>query len=528
LKLAEDLIIRTVPDLRQQIPVVFNLSSWARKPQTVEKWLVQELLEKYQVSKALGETWVKSEALILLLDGLDEVQADQRNTCVQALNLFMQNHGTTEVVVCCRIRDYQALKDRLTLRSAICIQPLTLKQVNNYFARAGKQLSALKIVLPLDKVLQELATSPLMLSIMSLAYQDFTPEQLTLGGKSEDYRKRLFETYVDRMFQRRGTTQQYSREETQQWLIRLAQWMKIAAQTIFLIERLQPSYLLNKRQITLYLFESCFIGGLILEPSFGILCWLLYGQDVGIVMGILAALYALASGLIFERRLLSKRYIKPVDKLHWCWRQSINLFVFGIIFGLILITFSMLFRNWNNMKTFELLIKSDITKLVVPIWDSKIIISIASYCMQIGAIFGVLGGVYGDLLSESNDFEIQQTEKTNQGILRSAYNSVIIGISCLVVVEMTSRIFGNSHRGLFVGLSVGPFGWYKYGGNTCIDHFILRLMLYQNKYAPWNYARFLNYATDRLFMQKVGGGYIFMHRMLLEHFAEMSIEQEQR
>jgi hypothetical protein len=29
-------------------------------------------LEKYQVSKALGKTWVESEALMLLLDGLDE------------------------------------------------------------------------------------------------------------------------------------------------------------------------------------------------------------------------------------------------------------------------------------------------------------------------------------------------------------------------------------------------------------------------------------------------------------------------
>jgi hypothetical protein len=50
LKLAEDAIDRTKSDLRQQIPVVFNLSSWARKPQSIQQWLIQELLEKYQVS----------------------------------------------------------------------------------------------------------------------------------------------------------------------------------------------------------------------------------------------------------------------------------------------------------------------------------------------------------------------------------------------------------------------------------------------------------------------------------------------
>ena len=40
----------------------------------------------------------------------------------------------------------------------------------------------------------------------------------------------------------------------------------------------------------------------------------------------------------------------------------------------------------------------------------------------------------------------------------------------------------------------------------------------------WNYAHFLNYTTDCLFMQKVGGGYIFVHRMLMEHFAQMKLD----
>lgn len=105
LKLTEDLIARTEADLRQPIPVVLNLSSWASKAQTITQWLVQELLEKYQVSVALGKTWVETEALILLLDGLDEVKAEQRNACVQALNHFMQTHGTTELTICCRIQD---------------------------------------------------------------------------------------------------------------------------------------------------------------------------------------------------------------------------------------------------------------------------------------------------------------------------------------------------------------------------------------------------------------------------------------
>jgi len=29
---------------------------------------------------------------------------------------------------------------------------------------------------------------------------------------------------------------------------------------------------------------------------------------------------------------------------------------------------------------------------------------------------------------------------------------------------------------------------------------------------------------NRIFLQKVGGGYIFIHRLLLEHFAQSSLE----
>ncbi|PSO79721.1 MAG: NACHT domain-containing protein, partial [Cyanobacteria bacterium QS_5_48_63] len=65
-------------------------------------------------------------------------------------------------------------------------------------------------------------------------------------------------------------------------------------------------------------------------------------------------------------------------------------------------------------------------------------------------------------------------------------------------------------NGLLIGLVAGA---------ACIQHFVLRALLWRQGVVPWNYARFLDYATERCFLQKVGGGYIFVHRLLLEHFA---------
>ena len=78
---------------------------------------------------------------------------------------------------------------------------------------------------------------------------------------------------------------------------------------------------------------------------------------------------------------------------------------------------------------------------------------------------------------------------------------------------------------LFYGLIFGLIGGLINGGLSCINHFSLRRVLYRKGYMPWNYASFLNYVTDLRLMKKVGGGYVFYHRMLMEHFANMELDK---
>ena len=59
------------------------------------------------------------------------------------------------------------------------------------------------------------------------------------------------------------------------------------------------------------------------------------------------------------------------------------------------------------------------------------------------------------------------------------------------------------------------------GGFAYIKHYVLRFLLWRNGYAPLNYIRFLDYAAERVFLRKVGGGYIFTHRLLMEYFATL-------
>ncbi|MBD1929826.1 hypothetical protein H6F74_26855 [Trichocoleus sp. FACHB-90] len=52
----------------------------------------------------------------------------------------------------------------------------------------------------------------------------------------------------------------------------------------------------------------------------------------------------------------------------------------------------------------------------------------------------------------------------------------------------------------------------------------MRLILAWNRYAPWRYDLLLNYyCTERLLLQRVGGRYRFMHKLLQDHFAKMDL-----
>ena len=510
LKLAESLITRTENDLSQPLPVVINLSSWGNKRQSIADWLVQELYGIYGTSKSLGKTWVEQEQLLLLLDGLDEVDAKYRNDCVRALKQFIRNHGLTEMVVCCRIREYKSLSERLRLRSAIYIQPLTLEQIDQYMEQAGEQLTVLREVLNQNADLKTFASSPLILSIMSLAYQDCSWDTFQTITTADTFHQRLFDVYINRMLTRRGTTQQYSQEQTKRWLIWIAQRMAQASQTVFFIERLQPSWLQTWAQKIRYRLESALIVGLISGLISGLLEGLIYGLFEGLIEGVIFGLsVGLFIGLIAGVVSGSLGDIKVVETLKWSWQEVKKGFYFrltvGLIAGLIVGLIAGLYF-W--------LIEGVIAEL-----SSWLIIGLIA-----GLIFGLIFGLTGGLRGR----EIQKIDKPNQGIWKSARRALNFtlgfwlfgGLSDVLIEGLKStELMGTVSFGLALGLING--------GTTCIRHFALRLMFWRMGCIPWNYARFLDYAADRLFLQKVGGGYIFVHRMLMEHFAKMELEQRQ-
>jgi hypothetical protein len=70
-----------------------------------------------------------------------------------------------------------------------------------------------------------------------------------------------------------------------------------------------------------------------------------------------------------------------------------------------------------------------------------------------------------------------------------------------------------------VGIYFAVFGALWYGALDVCQHAILRLLLVWRGIIPSRLPRFLEYATRLIFLQRVGGGYRFVHGALLEHMA---------
>jgi hypothetical protein len=80
---------------------------------------------------------------------------------------------------------------------------------------------------------------------------------------------------------------------------------------------------------------------------------------------------------------------------------------------------------------------------------------------------------------------------------------------------------------LSVGLPTGISGALLIGILTgelaAFRHYIIRFLLWSTHTFPWKAPQFLDDATARFLLRRVGGGYSFSHRLLLDHLADAKI-----
>ena len=493
LELAREMIDRAEKDPTEKIPVVFNLSSWTDPTQPIADWLVEGLRANYNIPKKIAILWVENDVIFLLLDGLDEVASERRAACSEAINSYLDEH-LVPVAVCCRKEEYEALAAKLKLQSAVLLQPLTPEQIDWYLERLSPDLDSLRDALLKDRELQKFAKTPLILSIMTLAYQGRPVEELQSIGSTEDRHRHLFETYVDQMFKRttRIDPKLYPKEKTIRWLSWLARKMSENNQTVFLIERMQPNWLETSNQKKLYSDINFLIFFLLYGSVYWLLGWIYISFDFSFISGIFF-------GFIFGLIGGPGETIETVESFKWSLKALLHGPILGFVGGIVIgIIYGLILWELGNRTISN---------------------HMFDYAIMFGIQFGLLA--FGVITKRTIIAEMEMRTVPNQGIRQSAKNGIIVGLAFMIASVL---IFGSIF-GWFVGLSqavlLGSIFGMVFGGNSVIHHFVLRFTLRYKNLFPMNLVAFLDYATERIFLRKVGGGYVFVHRMLMDYFASL-------
>ena len=243
--MTQDLIQRASEDENAPIPIIFELSTW-KNEQPIRDWLIEKLPDIYKgLSKAVAEYWLDNQQLIPLLDGLDELGLEGENKCIVAINQFLEKTSFQPgLVVCCRQEEYKQAETKLNqLNVAVCLQPLTNDQIQQYLKRLNR-LSIWHNTIVNEQSLLELVSKPLFLTMLVVAYQ----------GRVIRNSTELFEAYIKKQLNNpdcQGTyppSKSPSQKDILHYLVWLARKLEAEKETEFLIEEIQPTWLESSKQ----------------------------------------------------------------------------------------------------------------------------------------------------------------------------------------------------------------------------------------------------------------------------------------
>ncbi|MGL4498505.1 MAG: NACHT domain-containing protein, partial [Planktothrix sp.] len=528
------------------IPVILELSTWQEvtKPQffpfgkpekydpSIKEWVLSQLISK-GVSQDIGEQWLREKELVLLLDGLDELQPERHGKCVQAINQFLGGEfSPLHLVVCSRKEEYEVYEEMLHLNGAICLEDLTKEQIRHYFTSVnlGEFWDSIK---ESEKIV-DFIRQPLFLAVTSIAYQQIDVEEWknrNIEGTGINY---LLETYRLKMLEEdRVSAKKYNHKiltskrtnSTTRYLIHLS-WIAQLRNEI-IVEKLDPAINFNVfkkwHNIMSFIFLFSIIILIINSVNYVSLLILTYFTFEGSLFLSISPYKSNESYFVHSTQTTQNfnffHFTNNKKRIHYYYTilffvvliSSLGAWLYG--FKLMLVFFlkpndvdlSFLYALQKLYLFFVIpfsaiiFIKKFITflleKFMKKIYQSSIFFMIFFMPIKLALIAFAFCWIYVGLLSriDSSDMVVKQV--------------------------MQSRLYWSYILGLYFAIVLG-------GGIEFIQYIVLRIVFRVSGYLPWNITRFLDYCTKRLILQRVGDRYRFIHRLVQEHFANLEIQKE--
>lgn len=557
LDLCRDLLARAERASGTPIPVVLNLSTWAQKSLPIADWIIEELRLRYDVPSAVGTAWSRAGLLLPLLDGLDELTAEFRSACSAALNHYRQTGGAPGLVVCCRQSDYGALTPPLHTQTAIILKELSAEQIEHWLAQVGVSRGQLVGLLGSENAFADLARSPLSLDILTRVLRSRTGDDLPERIGLEERRKDLFGAYFRAVMLRRRLEGRYSPEQTLRYLCEIARRLNNQSQSAFYLEELQPEASQTRLQRWGFRFGSTFLLWLLigivlmsLQTTLLIFKPIYLGFDLSpfpswfyaavlLPSTIVATIYTNSQeppdqpDISFNYRLSRVMFFANIkSSIKQGIRSGVyNTLVWSIFSALLAMPFILDPVFLAKIAGKSLLIKYSLRNVVLLFGVQFLVYFVTFLIVFLPSHVGFR------LFRNAMCYEkISEKNFPNQVILASLRRTLTL-LGCLLGMDLLLKLLITSYD---PGTNRARLGYFALsmlamalpmlltyiiphiGGLAVSRHYTLRALLAMRGALPLRLIEFLDFATERVLLQRVGGGYVFIHRLLAEYFAELS------
>ncbi|MBP1466185.1 NACHT domain-containing protein [Candidatus Chloroploca sp. M-50] len=485
LQIMNQLIIRARKQKDDPVPVFLPLSTWSAVADDFESWIVEALDREYHFPKTEIAELIQNRRLIFVLDGLNEVKSDLRETCVSAINSYQRKYMGTGLIISSRTDEYLEIKNKLQIEGEIIIQSLTDSMIRNALTTA-LPVNSINIFLR-DTEIRSLINTPFMLTIICQVHEELINDSFQKSTSPEILQKRLLHAYINHLFHHRPLKRMYNQSTTIYWLSKLAVQIKKNNRPSFQIESIRVEWL-PKRLRIIPTWILGFTFSLIIGSFIGVIFAIL---DNSIVLGFFATL--IIGSIIFAFSQFW-RDIEPVEAVRV--RFSAKEFLAGLISTVFTAYVLLLISPSNPVYTW-----------IFAIFHSSLIT--------------VRRMLKADI--------IEEVVFPNQPILRSLRNGVLIGVSYWILsgilmgpaFDVVTGLTGGVRDGIIVGFFFGSIFGLRWGGRSAIQHYSVRVILRIYNILPLRLFAFLTHCTELSLIRKTGGNYVFSHPILLDYFVDL-------
>ncbi|WP_151757767.1 NACHT domain-containing protein [Dictyobacter vulcani] len=467
LELLRDLWQRAQQDTQMPIPIMFHLSSWAKKCEPLEKWLAEE----WKVLYPTGE--FKAGEFLLILDGFDTICEELQDVCFNAINTYQEMHRNISLVFCCRNTDYEHIQLSLSTQphSVVQIQPLTDEQIDVYIYHARCDQAAMKRALESDPSLYALVHRPLPLVMLSQLYQGSMEPDIR-GGDQAELLQNLVAIYVQSQLEPQRRDKMQTNLDASRWLSWLASHLWQDQIIGIHLEHLLPRWLPSTRWLVWY---RLLVSLMTLFAGLFMLTDLLKGWN----LFVLCMWLFIVVILFFRRPLIGVDSEKSFLRLNWLW------LVIGKIGALTLVLHISNSWIWILLYLLALFVLAYVVDTINGFLD-KYILPACDWVTQAGRRATIAGL-----------FIV---------ILLGAYEVISLGVI-------------GVYQGLYPGIFVGLCFWLSMGGGSFLEYWLLHFCFWRSGCFPWRYRAFLDVQVKRKLLFRIGYGYLFRHQMFIRYFA---------